>query len=48
LKKHQIAPPTIAQSMAAEVRDLTIDQDLLNEEKKAFEEQFSTPIPDKK
>jgi small subunit ribosomal protein S1 len=48
LKKHQIAPPTIAQTLAQEVKDITINQELLNEEKKSFEEQFSTPIPDKK
>jgi small subunit ribosomal protein S1 len=48
MKKHAITPTTIGENLVAEVKGLTIDEALLNEEKKAFEEQFSTKEPDKK
>jgi small subunit ribosomal protein S1 len=48
LKKHSIAPSTIAETLAAEVKEITINKEILDEEKKAFEEQFSAPPIDKK
>jgi small subunit ribosomal protein S1 len=48
MKKHAITPTTIGENLVAEVKGLTIDEAVLNEEKKAFEEQFSAKEPDKK
>ena len=45
-KKHQLTPSTIGDQIS--VKDTTINPDILAEEKKAFDEQFSAPMLDKK
>jgi small subunit ribosomal protein S1 len=45
-KKHQLTPATIGDQIS--VKDTTINPDILAEEKKAFDEQFSAPMLDKK